>query len=277
MKYKNRTNYAYAGLIVVSAFGVSACNGTSSISASVSTSASGDLMATISTSLDTSAYGLAELNIPVVDPKTSEEYGVINITPTVCSPAATSCASGGTLNLSLDLSSFVHLNSVSSTLPNGTAFPVSFPSSSTVVYATTIGSGGAKVYGAIGGGTYLIGAAVPYSGLNGPGSYTPGIDVFGTVTSNNVTTYIGYFAGAANTVDQTGVAVFADLSSVINALVAKSGVEANAVAQSVESLGGAAKAASVAQPNSGSVSDQNAFIYNLWKNGQEKHTVLQYQ
>jgi hypothetical protein len=183
---------------------------------------------------------------------------------------------GGTLSLSLDLSTFIHIDSVATTLPNGTAFPITFSSSSTSVYATPIGSSGAKAYAAIGGGTYLLGAAIPYSGLNGAGSYTPGLDVFGTVSSTDFTTYIGYFAGAANTTDETGVGVFVDLSSAVNALVAKNSVEADAVAKGIESLGGSAKASSAAKPSNGSNQEQQTFLYNLWKNGQEKHTVLKY-
>ncbi|MDR3607714.1 MAG: hypothetical protein P4M08_10075 [Oligoflexia bacterium] len=281
-KHVNLARFSGAAIISAGALAFSGCNNNSttgmlnSVSASISTSSTGDLIATIVTGLDTSSYGLAELNIPVVDPKNpSIQYGVINITPTVCSTST--CLNGGELNLTLDLSTIIHIESASTTLPNGTPFPILFSSPATTVYAAPVGSSGGKVYAAIGGGAYLIGAAIPFAGLTGPGSYTPGLDVFDAVKSSNITTYIGYFAGAPNTVDQTGVGVFVDLSSAINALAMRGGAAAARIEKSAQALGGTAKTSSAARPGNGSPEEEQLFLYNLWKNGEEKHPVLQYK
>ena len=58
-------------------------NMVSSLVGTVSTDANKDVWTTISTELRTSEYGLASLNLPIVDPNTGVVYGLIHILPTV--------------------------------------------------------------------------------------------------------------------------------------------------------------------------------------------------
>jgi hypothetical protein len=249
----------------------SSCNSTTSVSgllsamnATVTTATNGDLVASVSAQLDTSDYGVAELNVNVIDPSNPAlTYGTVNITPTVCS-GTTTCINGGILTLSLDLSSFVDLTGSNTELPNGTPFPVSFSNAATKLVAVNVGNGGAKVYVALGGGTYFVGAAIPFNGLTGAGKYTPGLDVFATVTSNNINGYIGVFAGAATSVDQTGVGVFADLSSLITSTT--TAIAAKAEARSSQLI-----------PSKNAKSSEDNFLYHLWKTGHEDRPTLRYE
>jgi hypothetical protein len=234
----------------------------SSISGSITTDSNSDLWASISADLNTSDYGVAALNIPVVDPNSpTTEYGTINIAPTICS--SSTCVNGGTVTLSLNLTTVLSAASTSTALPNGTAFPISFSNSATKLVAVPVGNSGAKVYAAVGGGTYFIGTAIPFAGLDGAGKYTPGADIFASVSSSNVTGYIGVFAGSGS--NQTGVGVFADLSKL-----------APASTTAIRSMA-VKSASSQLIPSQTSESDKNSFLYHLWKLGREERPTLRYE
>lgn len=274
-KFNGKNLILYPVVLSVLALG-SACNTVNNTLASLtgiaSTDTSGNLWATISADMSVTDYGLDELNVPVIDPSNPLiEYGSINIAPVVCSGAG-SCVNGGVVTLSLNLTALTNVSTSNTELPNGTAFPITFTSAATRLIAIPVGSGGAKIYAALGGGTTFIGTAIPFSGLDGAGKYTPGLDIFGTANFDNnlITSYFGYFAG--NGVDQTGVGLFADLSKIVASAqpAGQSGVSAELPsAEGVTSF--------LRKKSNRSEYEQQKFFYHLWKLGHDKHPILRYE
>ncbi len=192
------------------------CGSSSSVSNMVSNvqvnayEQNGDVWAALSASLNTNGFILAGLNVPIVDPSNpSIEYGQIALTPVVCS-SGTTCLEGGQLSLSLNLTAVAELPSSSNLLPNNTAIPLGGLSS---VIGLAIGSTGGRIYVDLSKPTAVLGVAFPFAALNGAGSYVPGLDIFDSIPFNDVTAYVGVFAGSAE--GQTGIALFVDASSVI--------------------------------------------------------------
>jgi hypothetical protein len=206
----------------------SVANLLSGVSATTSVQ-NGDLMASISAEINMNGFILSSLNLPIIDPSNpTVDYGQITLAPTLCSGAAT-CISNAKLTLSVDLTTVAKVTSTGDTLPNGTIIPLSGLSTSTVALA--IGNTGGKVYIDLTSTVALVGVAFPFQQLNSVGEYVPGLDIFDALTYGDVTAYIGVFAGSAT--DQTGVALFADLSKVVfgsTPAVAAQALEAHGVA-----------------------------------------------
>lgn len=259
--------------LIILGSGCNSVNNTlASLSGTATTDSSGNLWASISADMSVTDYGLAELNIPVVDPNNPLiEYGSLTVSPVVCS-GATSCANGGLVTISLNLTALAQVTVSNTNLPNGTAFPISFASSAAKLVAIPVGGGGAKIYAALGGGTYFIGGAIPFSGLNGAGKYTPGLDVFATAEFDNdlISSYFGYFAGSG--LDQTGIGIFADLSKLVASNQAQGELKS-----SMELPTTWGKTSELKQKSNRTEQEQQKFFYHLWKLGHDEHPVLKYE
>jgi hypothetical protein len=222
---------------------LSACGSSSNVSSIVSNiqlssyEQNGDLYAQVETQLSTQDFLITDLSLPIVDPNNpSIEYGSISLNNSICMPNTTCSGGGGELVIVVNLTEAAGLQSVSDLLPNGTAIPISGLTASDVL-AFDVGGTGGKVYLDLTQGQEVVGVALPFSELNGVGAYVPGVDIFSPFTVNDVSGVVGIFAGAGS--DQTGIALFADLSSVM----ASSG--ANAAAASAAGSGGAVAKAAV--------------------------------
>jgi hypothetical protein len=194
---------ASASVLLGTAGLLSACGSSSSVSSIVST-----------IQLSTQDFLITDISLPIVDPNNpSIEYGSISLNNSICMPNTTCTSGGGELVIDVDLTQAADLQSVSDLLPNGTAIPISGLTASSVL-AFDVGGTGGKVYLDLAQGQELVGVALPFSELNGVGAYVPGVDIFSPFTVSDVSGVVGIFAGAGS--DETGIALFADLSSVMS-------------------------------------------------------------
>jgi hypothetical protein len=234
-----------------------------------------DVWASVSANLNISGFTMAAINIPIDDPnQTGEVYGDITLAPAVCPAGTSTCTNAATLSIAVDLTAAAKVQATNTELPNGTAFPLSLPSAASLI-ALPVGKSGAKIYIAFGGGTALVGAAIPFTALNGVGKYTPGLNLFDSVPFGNVTAYVGIFAGSGN--DQTGLGLFADLSKVINTGTPTTPSTTSAMAEISRSLVATTPAKSTTKislkPNSHSSQAEQTLYYQLWKESQSRSTL----
>lgn len=173
----------------------------------------GDLWAELTATLSTGSFVLAGIDVPVVDPHNPNiQYGRITLQSAFCQPGHV-CTGGGDLSLQINVTQAIHLSFVDPTLPNGTMIPIG-GLNTTPVIALPIGSTGARVYVALSDGVALLGAALPFKQLDSVGQYVPGTNLFFPFSFSNVNGLVGMFFGAQT--KQTGIALFADLSGVID-------------------------------------------------------------
>ena len=279
LKYFFLSFLVLAALALTSSCDVSSSNILSSLTSTVSRDAQGNLWATLSSNLSVADYRLAEMNLPVLDPENpTAQYGSIAITPVLCT-VPTRCAES-LLTLTLNLTALEDFQFLNTNLPNGTAFPVTFPLLTHVV-ALPIGNGGGRVYAAIGGGVSFLGVAIPFEGLHGAGRYTPGLNVFTTSLFDGdlIKSYFGCFAGAGS--QQTGVGLFADISKLVGSQENRE-LGLVPLLPAMPSLPGIpfvsqTPVTSYLQETSNrSETEQQKFLYQLWKLGHDRHPVLQY-
>ncbi len=228
----------------------------------------GDVYATLSTNLSSSGFIISSLNLPIVDPKDPAiEYGQVAISPTVCA-SGTVCVDGSELSLSINLTEVANLNTGSTTLPNGTAVPLS---GLTSLIGLPIGTTGGTVYIDLTSNTAVIGVAFPFAALNGVGAYVPGLDIFDTVAFGNVDAYVGLFAGSAK--NQTGIAIFVNASSVIYPTTTPT-TTATPTAQALTADIAKSETNIALKPNSNSTYDEYVFLTRMQSLG-NRHTVLE--
>lgn len=225
----------------------------------------GDVWASMSAQLNTGNMYLMSATIPVIDPKNPAiEYGSVSIASNICGTSAV-CAGGGTLTVAVDVSALTKFTTTSNLLPNGTMLPLGSAADAATI-GIPIGKNGAVLYVAMSNGIAVLGVALPFSALNTVGTYVPGIDLFDVFTIGKVTGDVGLFTGAAP--GQTGIAVFADLSSVLN-----TGTTGNSTPVTGNALQKSAKMrlATTVTPSEHFVSvqpapeDKNALFYELFR------------
>ncbi|MCM0607277.1 MAG: hypothetical protein KA715_14405 [Xanthomonadaceae bacterium] len=226
-----------------------------------------DLYANVSAQLNTNSFSMTSFALPILDPNNSSvNYGSISLTPKLG-------GGGGELIISVNVSQAARIKSSSeATLPNGTSLPLSLPSGVSVI-AIPIGNHGAKIYLAASLTTLMIGSAIPFPILDGVGAYVPGVNLFAPIQFGKISSLVGIFAGAAT--DQTGLGVFADLSSVLPASLS---ADLNVIAVSSEVQGLSQSQASAAPlhtipvrfraPRVSRYAEKRMY-YHLWKASQE--------
>lgn len=243
--------------------------------AAQATTMNGDIYAAISAELNTETYSIAAFSLPIIDPNNSAiQYGSISLAPNAI-------GGGGRLIISVNVSQAANINSsIATTLPNGTPFPLGLPSTEQLV-AIPVGANGAKIYVLAGAKVLLIGTAIPFSALNDVGRYVPGVNVFSSVSFGKINSFVGVFAGSG--ANETGLGVFADLSSILPSqstsstpVIASSGVDG--VSRESQGLSGSDSRTKISLNSSaqGSSKAQQKLAYHLWRVSQ-KNSVLKYR
>jgi hypothetical protein len=238
---------------------------------------SGDVWASLSAQLNTGNMELMSVTIPVLDPKNKAiEYGTVAIAANLCG-SATICAGGGTLTVSVDVSAITKITTSSNLLPNGTALPLGSAADAATI-GIPIGSGGAKLYVAMSNGVAVLGVALPFSGLNTVGTYVPGVDIFDVFTIGKITGDVGIFTGSE--ADETGIALFADLSGVIDTggtttAAPVTGAVVHETAKMEERVASVEAPAPITfQEVKPSKGDENSVYYELYR-ASNRHTKLE--
>lgn len=166
----------------------------------------GDIYAQVAANLNTDAFSMAAFALPISDPNTGIQYGTISLSPLIG-------GGGGQLRITANVSAIANINSsTDAKLPNGTDIPITI-STATNFVGIPIGQSGAKLYVALDRDLMVVGTAIPFSALDGVGQYAPGVNLFSMIASGNVNAFVGIFAGSGPS--QTGIGVFADLSSIL--------------------------------------------------------------
>jgi len=172
---------------------------------------SGDEWAQVTAVLNTNAYQVAAVNVPVTNPTTHVEYAQLTIVPTLCSGTCT--ANTADLTVAIDISAATKMAGTNPELPNGTPLPVGGLTNATTV-VIPIAKTNAQLYFSFGPGVAMLGTTVSFSAMNSVGTYVPGVDIFAPIPAGPVNIIAGIYAGSAPST--TGVGLFVDLSSVIN-------------------------------------------------------------
>lgn len=222
-----------------------------------------DLWTSMTAQIDTGAMILAGVTIPIVNPHDpSVVYGNLSMQSNLCNPNGV-CSGGGTLTIAVNITQVSHSQVLDNRLPNGTMIPVGQAVNNAIV-ALPLGGTGGKIYVAFGQNIAMLGVALPFSALDNVGQYIPGVNIFQPFASNGVNGIIGMFTGA--NVKTTGVALFADLSSLIHSATSQN-VAVSALssmrAQAVESVSQVEPL--VLNEVKPSYSDEQAVYYRLWK------------
>jgi hypothetical protein len=262
------------GIAAVSATGCgSASSGVGNMLQNISVKSynqNGDLWASMTSQIDTGSMILAGLTIPIVNPHNpSQVYGSFSMQSNLCNPNGI-CQGGGTLTIAVDLSQISHSQIVDNTLPNGTMIPVGQAASQAIV-ALPLGNSNGRLYVAFGQGIAMLGVALPFSALNSVGQYVPGVDIFQPFANNGVNGIIGIFAGSAP--NTTGIAMFVDLSSLIQSTSTSSVMMASVRSQAVTAEEVPAAAPLILDDVTPSYRDQQNLYYRLWKLN-NRHTTL---
>lgn len=166
----------------------------------------GDIFVEIDATLDLGNITLPSIQYPVIHPKTSELIGEINLGTTF---------SGTTeLTLSINLTNITRVPSIAnSKLPNGLNLPVGGLRDIDVVQIP-IADNRAQVYIAMGDGIAMAGVAVVVSGMDQIGHEIGTSGFFPMFEIDDVKGIGGIFT--SSNVGQNGLALFVDLSSVID-------------------------------------------------------------
>jgi hypothetical protein len=235
----------------------------------------GDLWTSMTAQIDTGNMILAGVTIPIVDPNNpSVVYGQLSMASNLCNPNGI-CGGGGTLTVAVDISEVSHSQVLDNKLPNGTTIPVGQAVNNAIV-ALPLGGTGGRIYVAFGQGIAMLGVALPFSALDSVGQYIPGVNIFQPFASNGVSGIIGMFTGS--TVKTTGVALFVDLSGILNSSSSTQSVATNSVSSMRAQALSATAVAPQAEPLildevKPSYRDEQAVYYKLWKLN-SKHTQL---
>ncbi len=218
----------------------------------------GDAWAEMIATLDTGNIQLPAIDFPIGNPKNpGEQIGNVSIKPVIS-------GSGNDLGLSVNLTKALKDAMPSDgNLPNGVAIPVGGLGGSTLI-GLPIGNSGSKVYLALGPQTAVLGAAVVIKEFDKLGKTVGGLlNIFPTFKfGNNIKGVAGIFTSASPS--QSGIAVFADASSVLGAtkmqsLMASTGRAASTLRVSSASVEVSEKAYFVAQTPSKSKREK---LYN---------------
>lgn len=234
-----------------------------------------DLYADVSAQINSNVFSMASFVLPIVNPNNpAVSYGSISLSPNLG-------GGGGRLAISVNVSEAASIPSViDATLPNGTVVPISLPSGVSLI-AIPVGNHGAKIYLALSKQTLMVGTAIPFNALDGVGQYVPGVNVFAPLKFGQVSSLVGIFAGSG--AYQTGIGVFADLSSILPVstqpeIIALSG-EAAGLSEAQRSNVAPLRAIPVRfrAPRVSKYTEQQMY-YHLWKASQKsRNPVLKYE
>ncbi len=176
----------------------------------------GDAYAEMIATLDTGNIMLPALDLPIQNPKNpGVSIGHVSIKPVL--------GGGSDLGLAVNITQASKGTAgTGGTLPNGTSLPVGGLGGATVI-GLTIGNTGSKVYLALGPQTAVLGVAVVIKEFDSIGKNVGGINIFPSFkVGNNITGVAGIFTSA--TPSQSGIAVFADASSILPGAAATASV-----------------------------------------------------
>lgn len=202
-------NIILTAFLAAMSLGMTACSSSGSWVSGATLSATqknGDEWVQLSTQLSTGSMSMTSISMPVMNPQNlSEEVGEIDIIDNL--------TGGATLNLSVDLTAIMSLPiTTSSTLPNGTAIPISGVNAQNWI-ALPVANGKSILYlnADLQTKTIALGAAVSISQLQigVPASILLPFSV------SNVSGVAGIYTGMA--AGQSGLAIFVDASSLLPA------------------------------------------------------------
>lgn len=149
---------------------------------------------------------LPSVTFPVVNPKSpSEIYGSISMAPTLDGKSEVS--------LDINFTQITHLQGGKASLPNGTALPIGGINGVEIV-ELLIPNTLAKVYIGIDQNVAIAGFALAIKELDQIGNTIGGVNLFPSFSFGKIKGVGGIFTG--KTSGTTGIALFVDLSSVLN-------------------------------------------------------------
>ena len=201
----NRSFLTLFTLVMLSLFAVSCGNAPSNVLQNVKVEArpvDGDVILDFNAELDLGAMSFSSIAVPIIHPHGSRQIGQLELVSTL----------GGKnqLRVQLNVSEVSGLHSEMATLPNGNMIPL-IANNQTIAIAV---GNGAKIYLTLAGQVAALGVAVPISAFDSIGQAVPGLNLFPIVRIENIIGTAGIFTGARP--GQSGIAVVADLSQVIN-------------------------------------------------------------
>lgn len=192
-------------LVLLSLFAVSCGNAPSNVLQTVKVEAKpidGDVVLDFSAELDLGAMSFSSIAVPIIHPQGNRHIGQLELVSTL----------GGKnqLRVQLNVTEVSGLHAEMATLPNGNMIPL-IANNQTI--AIGVGNG-AKIYLTLAGQVAALGVAVPIAAFDNIGQSVPGLNLFPIVRIENVIGTAGIFTGARP--GQSGIAVVADLSQVVN-------------------------------------------------------------
>jgi hypothetical protein len=160
----------------------------------------------VNAKFDLGNTALPSITLPVANPKNpSQIFGSISMAPTFDGK--------NQVGVSVNFTEALKIQGGIATLPNGTGLPVGGLNNVDVIQLN-IPNTLARVYIALDKGVALAGFAIAIKELDSIGSSIGGINLFPRFNINNVIGIAGVFTGSQS--GQTGLALFVDLSSVLN-------------------------------------------------------------
>jgi len=160
----------------------------------------------VNAKFDLGNTALPAVTLPVANPKDpTHVFGSVSMAPTLDGK--------NQIGISVNFTEALKIQGGAATLPNGTALPVGGLGNVNVIQLN-IPNTLARVYIALDKGVALAGFAIAIKELDSIGSSIGGINLFPRFNINNVIGIAGVFTGSQS--GQTGLALFVDLSSVLN-------------------------------------------------------------
>ena len=192
-------------LVMLSLFAISCGNAPSNVLTGVKVqteSRNDDLWMSFAADLNLGAMQFASISVPVLHPRGQTPVGHLEL--------ISGLNGVNQLKISVNISELADVNTTQATLPNGNMIPLI---ANNQVIAVNIGNG-ARVYLALSENVTAIGVAVPISAFDSIGQSLPGLNFFPIVNTGDVIGTAGIFTGAQP--GQSGIAVVADVSKVVN-------------------------------------------------------------
>jgi hypothetical protein len=192
-------------LVMLSFFALSCGNAPSNVLSGIKVETrteQSDIWLSFAADINLGSMSFASISVPVLHPRGQTPIGQLEL----------GSALGGVnqIKISINVSELSDVQTTTATLPNGNMIPLL---ASNELIAVDIGKG-AKIYLVLSGGVTALGVAVPISAFDNIGRSLPGLNLFPIVRVGDVIGTAGIFTGATS--GQNGIAVVADLSSVVD-------------------------------------------------------------
>lgn len=163
----------------------------------------GETWMSFTSNLNLGGMSFASLSVPIMHPRGQQHIGQLEL--------VSGLGGQSQIKISVNMSSVGDINIAQARLPNGNLIPMI---ANNPAIAIPIGNN-AKVYLALSETVTAIGVAVPISAFDNIGRTLPGLNFFPIVTTaEGITGTAGIFTGLQP--GQSGIAVVADVSSVVN-------------------------------------------------------------